>query len=304
MILSDELQERRSFFQSFVDRHYPLEVRGGFDQHSHNHWHQQVVEAGFSVPAWPARHGGTGWSQAEQYLWFECLVQNRCPTGDPIGEQLAGPLMLMQNPAHWLQEIAHIVARQTCWGHNLLAQDQQSLVHAPAGTPDRVLSVAGDELSILLDVQSEPAGKDVYWIEDHDEPVAIGRGLPQHLQNALAFAPGVLDLARLSVLVDSLDECDARVSEIRIQRDGLVTSVIAGTNNAVHSLAVTLASLRIGQKVRSLLREAKGYYALAASMPGDNQPSEQVLLDDDFLTPGVREDLLASLLFNRPENET
>jgi hypothetical protein len=71
---SPEEQAFRDEVRRFIAGHYPADVRERQDRglelrkQDYLAWHQIVGRRGWSEPAWPVEHGGTGWTPTQGYL--------------------------------------------------------------------------------------------------------------------------------------------------------------------------------------------------------------------------------------------
>ena len=57
-------------------------------------WHRILHRRGWSAPAWPVEHGGTGWNVAERYVFAEEYWKRQLPPLLPNGLQMVGPLLM------------------------------------------------------------------------------------------------------------------------------------------------------------------------------------------------------------------
>jgi acyl-CoA dehydrogenase len=56
-------------------------------------WQAILVEKGWAVPAWPAEHGGTGWSVTQKYIWGEECARASAPGLIPLGLRMLAPVI-------------------------------------------------------------------------------------------------------------------------------------------------------------------------------------------------------------------
>ena len=66
---------------------------GNGDSVAERAWFEALDARGWSVPHWPAAHGGTGWSPQRLYLWRRELALAAAPPMDPVGTDWAGPAL-------------------------------------------------------------------------------------------------------------------------------------------------------------------------------------------------------------------
>lgn len=57
-------------------------------------WHRILHAKGWSAPAWPVEHGGTGWSVEQRYIFAEEHWKRDLPPLLPNGLQMVGPLIM------------------------------------------------------------------------------------------------------------------------------------------------------------------------------------------------------------------
>jgi alkylation response protein AidB-like acyl-CoA dehydrogenase len=68
--LSVEEENFRREVVTFIDEFFPAEARESPSPAEVEHWHQAVVNKGWSAPEWPVLAGGPGWSISEIFLWY------------------------------------------------------------------------------------------------------------------------------------------------------------------------------------------------------------------------------------------
>ena len=66
----------RKEVREFIEKNYPERLRGvgareDLGKDDMLAWHQILGEKGWSVPAWPEKYGGTGWTPTQKYIWSE-----------------------------------------------------------------------------------------------------------------------------------------------------------------------------------------------------------------------------------------
>lgn len=108
----------------FIDEYWPPTVRQPrplSDAHASppdaaaQAWFAALVERGWSVPHWPAEHGGTGWPAVRRHLWARETALAETPPLDPCGVHLVGPLVCALGTAaqqrQWLPPIRQAQVR-------------------------------------------------------------------------------------------------------------------------------------------------------------------------------------------------
>ncbi len=79
----------------FIAQYWPAESQslGARGLGQSDVWYKAVVDAGWSVPGWPAEFGGTEWSMVQHYIWqSRCLAVN-APATRTFATEHVGPLL-------------------------------------------------------------------------------------------------------------------------------------------------------------------------------------------------------------------
>lgn len=92
----------RDEVQAFVDARLTPALReagrrtsGIFtDYPANNEWHRILATRGWSVPHWPAEHGGTGWTPVQHYLFASVCAAADAPRIAPMGPGMVGPVII------------------------------------------------------------------------------------------------------------------------------------------------------------------------------------------------------------------
>ncbi|MEZ2298758.1 acyl-CoA dehydrogenase family protein [Variovorax sp. RCC_210] len=92
----------RDEVRDFLARELTPELRaagrrcsGIFSDHEHgNRWHRILAARGWSVPQWPAEHGGTGWTPMQHYLFASELAAADAPPRAPMGPGMVAPVII------------------------------------------------------------------------------------------------------------------------------------------------------------------------------------------------------------------
>ncbi|MCY4214725.1 MAG: acyl-CoA dehydrogenase family protein [Gammaproteobacteria bacterium] len=104
-------------------------------------WFAALCRRGWSVPAWPQAHGGTGWSLEQRFIWERALALAQAPAMDPVGVGLVGPLVQAHGSAAlaalYLDDIR---AARSRWAAGLsgLSMDEAGLRAQPNGARHRL----------------------------------------------------------------------------------------------------------------------------------------------------------------------
>lgn len=100
-----ECSEADRVFQAkarvFINKHWPESARNTIDGRSRpapraedvSRWFQALVAAGWSVPAWPEKHGGCNWSAGQKYIWDKEQAAAGCPQMSPFGARMLAPVL-------------------------------------------------------------------------------------------------------------------------------------------------------------------------------------------------------------------
>jgi acyl-CoA dehydrogenase len=81
--LTPELREAgRRMTSVFIDKEHSLT------------WQRILHEKGWVAPAWPVEHGGTGWSEAQRYIFASECARNGAPALAPQGLKMVGPVIM------------------------------------------------------------------------------------------------------------------------------------------------------------------------------------------------------------------
>jgi alkylation response protein AidB-like acyl-CoA dehydrogenase len=115
--LSAEEENFRRKVVTFIDESFPLEARESPSPAEVEHWHQAVVNKGWSAPEWPVLAGGPGWSIGEIFLWYVTTAQFNCPHPDDYALQVVAPLLLAFGNVDQQSHLPQILNRTATWGN-------------------------------------------------------------------------------------------------------------------------------------------------------------------------------------------
>src|SRR5260370_20442120 len=87
--------EVRSFFRSALPARVRAKGIGGRELAKEDivAWQRILNEKGWAVPAWPVEWGGTGWTQAQRYIYGEEMQQAPAPQPLAFGVSMVGPVI-------------------------------------------------------------------------------------------------------------------------------------------------------------------------------------------------------------------
>ena len=81
----------------FLRDHWPVPPFRPVRQEAVDRWFAALCRHGWSVPAWPAIHGGPGWTLPQRFIWERAVALAQAPAMDPVGVGLVGPLVQAQD---------------------------------------------------------------------------------------------------------------------------------------------------------------------------------------------------------------
>lgn len=87
--------------KAFLDAHLSPEIRQDAertttvfaDKDVAMAWQDVLVEKGWAVPAWPAKHGGVDWSVTQKYIWGQECAKAHAPGLIPLGLRMLAPVL-------------------------------------------------------------------------------------------------------------------------------------------------------------------------------------------------------------------
>ena len=89
----------RNEVRAFIDASLPKALRDKLANGGHAtkaemvFWTKTLAKKGWSVPAWPKEHGGTGWTPVQAYIFDEEMQQAPAPSLLPFGVSMVGPVI-------------------------------------------------------------------------------------------------------------------------------------------------------------------------------------------------------------------
>ncbi|WP_321489351.1 acyl-CoA dehydrogenase family protein [uncultured Hyphomonas sp.] len=90
--------EFRQEVRAFIEENYPKELAGAGTREDLSReqflaWHKVLGKKGWSVPAWPEKYGGTGWTSTQKYIWGEENARMDAIMPLPFGVSMVGPVI-------------------------------------------------------------------------------------------------------------------------------------------------------------------------------------------------------------------
>ena len=90
--------EFRKEVRAFIEENYPKELVGtgtreDLSREQFLAWHKILGKKGWSVPAWPEKYGGTGWTSTQKYIWGEENARMDAIMPLPFGVSMVGPVI-------------------------------------------------------------------------------------------------------------------------------------------------------------------------------------------------------------------
>lgn len=88
----------RQEVRTFIEENYPDELKGFGSREDLTRdqflaWHKVLGKKGWSAPAWPEKHGGTGWTSTQRYIWSEENARVDAMMPLPFGVSMVGPVI-------------------------------------------------------------------------------------------------------------------------------------------------------------------------------------------------------------------
>ncbi len=90
-------QEVRQFLQDNLPdsiRRQVAEERMDLSAEDQRLWHSKLYERGWACPSWPVEHGGTGWTDQQQYIFEREIALADAPRFLIYGVQMLGPTII------------------------------------------------------------------------------------------------------------------------------------------------------------------------------------------------------------------
>jgi alkylation response protein AidB-like acyl-CoA dehydrogenase len=88
----------RDEVRTFITENYPKELAGvgtreDLSRDEFLAWHKILGKKGWSVPAWPEKFGGTGWTSTQRYIWSEENARVDAIMPLPFGVAMVAPVI-------------------------------------------------------------------------------------------------------------------------------------------------------------------------------------------------------------------
>ncbi|HPE47208.1 MAG TPA: acyl-CoA dehydrogenase family protein [Hyphomonas sp.] len=88
----------RKEVRTFIEENYPKELVGAGTREDLTReqflaWHKILGKKGWSVPAWPEKYGGTGWTSTQRYIWSEENARMDTVMPLPFAVSMVGPVI-------------------------------------------------------------------------------------------------------------------------------------------------------------------------------------------------------------------
>jgi alkylation response protein AidB-like acyl-CoA dehydrogenase len=266
----------------FLERHWPgmrrAAASGGGHGGAHaavpaeaRAWFEALVGRGWSVPEWPAEHGGAGWSPLRCYLWNRELALAEAPVMDPIGVNWAGPALIgWGDRAQQTAYLAGIREARERWCLGI-AEPQAGSDLTGLQTHARPLASDGFDGYAVDGLKSWVTGAaDARWM------LTLVRTGPETVpaENALSalivdlHAPGVR-IEPVRMLDGTRDVCRVRLDGVRVPSSRRIGA--EGDGWRIHQALAAGAGRR--PEPAAALRLLAGRLAgVAAELPGDEGP--------------------------------
>jgi alkylation response protein AidB-like acyl-CoA dehydrogenase len=112
----------RAEVREFIATHYPVAIRAKQEQglelakEDFLSWHRILARRGWSVPAWPVEHGGTGWTPTQRYIFDAELARADTVPIIAFSTNLVGPVLYtFGTPEQKARFLPPIVAGDVWW---------------------------------------------------------------------------------------------------------------------------------------------------------------------------------------------
>ena len=88
----------RAEVRAFIEENYPEELKGfgsreDLSKEDFVKWHKILGKKGWSVPSWPEKYGGTGWTSTQKYIWSEENARMETIMPLPFGVSMVAPVI-------------------------------------------------------------------------------------------------------------------------------------------------------------------------------------------------------------------
>ncbi|MEZ5955068.1 MAG: acyl-CoA dehydrogenase family protein [Hyphomonas sp.] len=88
----------RKEVRDFIETNYPKDLVGfgareDLTREQFLAWHKILGKKGWSVPAWPEKYGGTGWTSTQRYIWSEENARMDTIMPLPFAVSMVGPVI-------------------------------------------------------------------------------------------------------------------------------------------------------------------------------------------------------------------
>ena len=104
----------REEVRTFLENEYPAELRGKYSRDEYSKedfllWQKTLHKRGWGAPAWPKKHGGTGWTATQRYIFQEECARAETLPVPPFGMAMLAPVLMAfaseEQKAHYLPRI-------------------------------------------------------------------------------------------------------------------------------------------------------------------------------------------------------
>jgi alkylation response protein AidB-like acyl-CoA dehydrogenase len=104
----------REEVRTFLENEYPAELRGKYSRDEYSKedfllWQKALHRRGWGAPAWPKKHGGTGWNATQRYIFQEECARAETLPVPPFGMSMLAPVLMAfasdEQKAHYLPRI-------------------------------------------------------------------------------------------------------------------------------------------------------------------------------------------------------
>ena len=119
---TDELRDFQREVRAFIEERLPRELRekviraSPLGKEDFVRWQDILAEQGWLVHSWPVKHGGTGWSPVQCYIFEEEMGRANAPRIIPFGPKMVGPVIwTFGSDAQKSKHLPPIARNETLW---------------------------------------------------------------------------------------------------------------------------------------------------------------------------------------------
>ena len=118
---TDELRDFQREVRAFIEERLPGDLREkvvrflALGKEDYVRWQDILAEKGWLVYSWPVKHGGTGWSPVQRYIFEEEMGRANAPRIIPFGPKMVGPVIYTFGSDAQKAKYLPAIARNETW---------------------------------------------------------------------------------------------------------------------------------------------------------------------------------------------